>query len=83
MIDFICAKVTDDGTRPDWAGPAIGLGTVNAFVRRLRSSQRPLGPLLRGDLSAAAGHRGGPAQPAGTGPDDSAGARSEQGSLVR
>jgi DNA helicase HerA-like ATPase len=51
MIDFICDKVTHDDTRPDWAGPAIGLGTVNAFVRRLRSSQRPLGPLLRGDLS--------------------------------
>jgi len=51
MIDFISDRVTDDVTRPDWAGPAIGLGTVNAFVRRLRSSQRPLGPLLRGDLS--------------------------------
>ncbi|MEU5214368.1 ATP-binding protein [Streptomyces sp. NPDC020742] len=53
MIDFISDKVTDDVTRPDWAGPAIGLGTVNAFVRRLRSSQRPLGPLLRGDLNTS------------------------------
>ncbi|WP_405474904.1 ATP-binding protein [Streptomyces sp. NBC_00009] len=54
MIDFISRKVTDDGTRAEWAGPAIGLGTVNAFVRRLRSSQRPLGPLLRGDLNTSA-----------------------------
>ncbi|MFB7560472.1 ATP-binding protein [Streptomyces brevispora] len=56
LIDFICNKVTDDVTRSDWAGPAIGLGTVNAFVRRLRSSQRPLGPLLRGDLSTVTEH---------------------------
>ncbi|MFJ8062930.1 ATP-binding protein [Streptomyces sp. NPDC096142] len=53
MVDFISAQVTDDVTRPDWAGPAIGLGTVNAFVRRLRSSQKSLTPLLRGDLSAS------------------------------
>ena len=51
MIDFISERVTDEATRADWAGPAVGMGTVNAFVRRLRSSQRPLGPLLRGDLS--------------------------------
>lgn len=56
LVDFICDKVTEESTRPDWAGPAIGLGTVNAFVRRLRSSQRPLGPLLRGDLSTVADH---------------------------
>ncbi|MGW4177077.1 ATP-binding protein [Streptomyces rubiginosohelvolus] len=56
LVDFICDKVTDDVTRPDWAGPAIGLGTVNAFVRRLRSSQRALGPLLRGDLSTVTDH---------------------------
>lgn len=56
LVDFICDKVTDDVTRADWAGPAIGLGTVNAFVRRLRSSQRPLGPLLRGDLSTVTDH---------------------------
>ncbi|MEU5335679.1 ATP-binding protein [Streptomyces asoensis] len=53
MIDFISSKVTDDITRADWAGPAIGMGTVNAFVRRLRSSQRALGPLLRGDLTTS------------------------------
>ncbi|MFR9793782.1 ATP-binding protein [Streptomyces sp. MB22_4] len=51
MIAFISEKVTDEATRAHWAGPAVGMGTVNAFVRRLRSSQRPLGPLIRGDLS--------------------------------
>lgn len=51
MIDFISDKVSDDLTRPDWAGPAVGMGTVNAFIRRLRSSQKPLTPILRGDLT--------------------------------
>ncbi len=51
MIDYISDKVSDDSTRVEWAGPAVGMGTVNAFVRRLRSSQKPLGPILRGDLT--------------------------------
>jgi DNA helicase HerA-like ATPase len=51
MIDLISDKVSNDATRLDWAGPAVGMGTVNAFVRRLRSSQKPLGPILRGDLT--------------------------------
>ena len=37
-------------TRPDWAGPVTGVGTINAFIRRLRSSLRPLGALIRADL---------------------------------
>ncbi len=51
MIDLITDKVSDDMTRPDWAGPAVGVGTINAFVRRLRSSQRHLTPIIRGDLT--------------------------------
>jgi DNA helicase HerA-like ATPase len=50
LVDLIVDKLTDDTTRPDWAGPATGLGTVNAFIRRLRSSQRALGTLIRADL---------------------------------
>ena len=37
----------------EWAGPATGMGTINAFVRRLLSSQRPLGRLVRADVAAA------------------------------
>lgn len=55
LIDFITDRVTDDDTRGDWAGPVVGMGTVNAFVRRLRSSQKHLSPILRGDLTATAG----------------------------
>lgn len=50
LVEFICDRVTDPATMQDWAGPAIGAGTVNAFVRRLRSSQRALGALIRGDI---------------------------------
>jgi hypothetical protein len=50
LVDFICERVTDLSTMQDWAGPAIGAGTANAFVRRLRSSQRALSDLVRGDI---------------------------------
>ena len=50
LIDFIVDKVSDDLTRAEWAGPVVGMGTVNAFVRRLRSSQRALGPIIRSDV---------------------------------
>jgi DNA helicase HerA-like ATPase len=52
LVDVICEKVVDvDGNMRDWAGPAIGIGTANAFVRRLRSSVRALAPIVRGDLT--------------------------------
>lgn len=50
LVDFIVDRVTDPATMADWAGPAIGAGTANAFVRRLRSSQRALAELIRGDI---------------------------------
>ena len=44
-----------------WAGPVTGIGTINAFVRRLLSSQRSLARLVRADVAAdalaAAPHR--------------------------
>ena len=51
LVDLIADKVTDDASRADWAGPVTGIGTVNAFIRRLRSSVRALSPILRGDLT--------------------------------
>jgi len=60
LIDKIANLVLDDSTAPDWAGRAVGVGTVNAFLRRLRSSQRALSGIVRGDLSdPAAGGAGG------------------------
>jgi len=51
LADVIAARLADDATRADWAGPVTGAGTINAFVRRLRSSLRPLRAIIRGDLS--------------------------------
>ena len=50
LCDIISARVEDDATRPEWAGVATGTGTVHAFIRRLRSAQRPLGHLIRADV---------------------------------
>jgi uncharacterized protein len=50
LVDFIVERVQDDATRYDWAGPATGMGTINAFIRRLLSSQRAIGALVRADV---------------------------------
>ena len=52
LVDFISDKLTDEDSsvRAPWAGPVTGLGTINAFLRRLRSSLTPLRTLVRGDL---------------------------------
>jgi hypothetical protein len=51
LVDLIVDRLTDEDTRADWAGPVTGTGTVNAFVRRLRSSLRPLSTIIRADLT--------------------------------
>jgi DNA helicase HerA-like ATPase len=51
LVDVVCDRVTDEETRASWAGAVTGAGTVNAFIRRLRSSQRALSGLIRGDLT--------------------------------
>jgi uncharacterized protein len=50
LVDLLSDQLTDDDARRDWAGPVTGTGTVNAFLRRLRSSLKPLRGILRGDL---------------------------------
>ena len=57
LVDLVVAKVGDDATRPAWAGPVTGIGTINAFVRRLRSSLRALRPIVRADIPDAPGRR--------------------------
>jgi hypothetical protein len=54
LVDVITDRLTGDDTRQAWAGPVTGVGTINAFVRRMRSSVRPLRPLIRGDLGGSA-----------------------------
>jgi hypothetical protein len=50
LVDFVVAALSDDATRTVWAGTAVGLGTVNAFARRLIASKKDLARLVRGDL---------------------------------
>jgi DNA helicase HerA-like ATPase len=56
LVDLISERLSDEETRGDWAGTAVGLGTVNAFLRRLISSVRDLARLIRGDLPTKKRH---------------------------
>lgn len=51
LVNLIVDRLSDEDARKDWAGPVTGTGTVNAFVRRLRSSLRPLSGIIRADLT--------------------------------
>lgn len=57
LVEFIADRLQDDATKADWAGAATTAGSVNAFIRRLRSSLKPLGPIIRGDLPSRADQR--------------------------
>jgi uncharacterized protein len=52
LVAFIIERLSDEDAhaRADWAGPVTGAGTINAFIRRLRSSLKPLGRLIRADI---------------------------------
>lgn len=53
LASLIQRRVVDG----DWAGPAIGMGTVNAFVRRLMGAVRHVERLIRGDVANAEKHQ--------------------------
>ena len=59
LVDFVVTRVTDDDpdVRREWAGAATGMGTINAFVRRVLSSQRALDRLVRADVAERPKHR--------------------------
>src|SRR5690606_16277343 len=40
LVEYVVAQLQDEETRARWAGSAVGLGTVNAFCRRLSASVR-------------------------------------------
>jgi hypothetical protein len=56
LVDHLVAQLSDEETRNGWAGGGIGLGTINAFARRLVASKRDLARLIRGDLAGRAPH---------------------------
>ncbi len=53
LVELIVARLNDEDPQvvAEWAGRAVGAGTINAFVRRLLSSQRALGALIRADVA--------------------------------
>jgi len=53
LVEFIADQLLEEESRKLWAGPVTGVGTVNAFLRRLRSSLKPLRAIVRGDLPDA------------------------------
>jgi DNA helicase HerA-like ATPase len=57
LIDFLFERLTDEDARKNWAGPVTGTGTINAFLRRLRSSLKPLRTIVRGDLADTSDRR--------------------------
>ena len=57
LVEVIVARLEDEETRADWAGRAVGAGTVNAFIRRLMSSVRHVEHLIRGDIANPERHR--------------------------
>src|SRR5690606_13900312 len=50
LVELLSDRLSDEDTRGEWTGSAVGLGTVNAFLRRLIASKRDLARLIRGDL---------------------------------
>jgi hypothetical protein len=56
LVDHLVELLSDEETRGRWAGTGIGLGTVNAFTRRLVASKRDLARLIRGDLTTRTPH---------------------------
>ena len=57
LADLVTERVQSDEHRYLWAGPAMGTGTINAFVRRLQASVRHIGRLVRADVSDPQRHR--------------------------
>ncbi|MEX1163144.1 MAG: ATP-binding protein [Nitriliruptor sp.] len=50
LIDVVRERLESEDEAPRWAGRAVGVGTINAFVRRLYGSLRHVEDLIRGDV---------------------------------
>lgn len=50
LVELLSDQLQEEETRREWTGSQTPLGTVNAFLRRLRSGVRALSPIVRGDL---------------------------------
>jgi DNA helicase HerA-like ATPase len=50
LVGLIEDELLDEETRRDWVATSTSTGSVNAFLRRLRSAVRPLSTIIRADL---------------------------------
>ncbi|HEU5470780.1 MAG TPA: ATP-binding protein [Actinophytocola sp.] len=50
LVGLIEDELGEDDTRRDWVAGSTSTGSVNAFLRRLRSAVRPLSTIIRADL---------------------------------
>jgi DNA helicase HerA-like ATPase len=57
LTDIVHTRIEDEATQQEWAGRAIGIGTINAFVRRLFGVQKHVESLIRGDVANPDRHR--------------------------
>lgn len=57
LVDLVTERVQSDDHRYEWAGPAMGTGTINAFVRRLQAARRHVERLIRSDVANPEKHR--------------------------
>jgi len=51
LVSLLEAELGDDSLRANWIASSAATGSVNAFLRRLRSAVRPLSVVVRGDLA--------------------------------
>ncbi len=51
LADLVAERVQSEDDRYRWAGPAMGTGTINAFVRRLQGAVRHVERLIRSDVA--------------------------------
>jgi DNA helicase HerA-like ATPase len=51
LVGLIEDELLDEDTRRDWVAGSTSTGSVNAFLRRLRSAVRPLSVIIRADLA--------------------------------
>ncbi|MFP5577523.1 MAG: ATP-binding protein [Acidimicrobiia bacterium] len=56
LVELVDERLNDDATVADWAGRAIGGGTVGAFVRRLFGAVDHLEHLIRADVVRRSPH---------------------------
>ena len=50
LVGLVEDELLDEDTRRDWVAGSTSTGSVNAFLRRLRSAVRPLSTIIRADL---------------------------------